>query len=48
MTIKGAKKILNKDDALELDELSNQSIRTNNLVVKLKNISRLLKELKNR
>ena len=46
MTIKGVKKILNKNDTLELDELSNKSIRTNNLVNKLKNISKLLKELK--
>ena len=46
MTIKGVKKILNKNDTLELDELSNKSIRTDNLVNKLKNISKLLKELK--
>ncbi len=46
MTIKGVKKILNKNDTLELDELSNKSIRTSNLVNKLKNISKLLKELK--
>ena len=46
MTIKGVKKILNKNDTLELDELSNKSIRTDNLVKKLKNISKLLKELK--
>ena len=46
MTIKGVKKILNKNDTLELDELSNKSIRADNLVKKLKNISKLLKELK--
>ena len=46
MTIKGVKKILNKNDTLELDELLNKSIRTDNLVKKLKNISKLLKELK--
>ena len=46
MTIKGAKKILNKDDTFELDELLNKSIKTNNLVIKLKKISNLLKDLK--
>tara|TARA_B100000614_G_scaffold95197_1_gene86019 strand:- start:429 stop:797 length:369 start_codon:yes stop_codon:yes gene_type:complete len=46
MTIKGAKKILNKDDTFELDELLNKSIKTNNLVNKLKKISNLLKDLK--
>ena len=46
MTIKGAKKILNKNDTFELDELLNKSIKTNNLVIKLKKISNLLKDLK--
>ena len=47
MTIKGVKKILNNNDSLKLDEVSNKSIKANNLVIKLKKISNLLKELKN-
>jgi len=46
MTIKGVKKILNNNDSLKLDEVSNKSIKANNLVIKLKKISNLLKELK--
>ena len=46
MTIKGVKKILEKNDTFELDELLNKSIKTNNLVIKLKKISNLLKDLK--
>ena len=33
MTIKGVKKILNNNDSLKLDEVSNKSIKANNLVI---------------
>ena len=46
MTISGVKKILNKKETLNLDENINQSIRTNNLRIKLEKISEMLKELK--
>ena len=47
MTIKGAKKVLNSDKSLKLDELPNNSINTNyNLKNKLKNISNLIKQIK--
>ncbi len=46
MTINGAKKILNNEDSLELDELANNSIRTDNLRNKLKKISKIVKNLK--
>ena len=47
MTIKGVKKILNNEDSLKLDEIADKSIRTENLKIKLLNISKKLKELKN-
>ena len=46
MTIKGVKKILNNEDSLKLDEIADQSIRTENLRNKLIKISNKLKELK--
>ena len=47
MTINGAKKVLNSDKSIKLDELQNNSITTNiNLKNKLKKISNLLKQLK--
>ena len=46
MTINGVKKILNSKETLELDEMSNNSIRTVNLKNKLIKISNLLKSLK--
>ena len=46
MTINGAKKILNKKETLNLDENINQSIRTDNLKIRLKKISKILKDLK--
>ena len=48
MTIKGVKKMLNKDKSLKLDEYSNKSInvRNNNLRTKLNNISKIITELK--
>ncbi|MDC1138545.1 MerR family transcriptional regulator [Candidatus Pelagibacter sp.] len=48
MTINGAKKVLNSDKSLKLDELPNNSINTNiNLKNKLKRISDLIKKIKN-
>ena len=47
MTINGAKKVLNSDKSLKLDELPNNSINANyNIKNKLKNISNLIKQLK--
>tara|TARA_B100001093_G_C26477412_1_gene863301 strand:+ start:86 stop:457 length:372 start_codon:yes stop_codon:yes gene_type:complete len=46
MTINGVKKILNSTESLELDEIANQSIRTENLKTKLTNISNKIKKLK--
>ena len=46
MTIKGAKKILN-NEPLKLDEISNQSIKADNLRNKLVKISKIVKNLKN-
>ena len=46
MTINGVKKILNNKESLELDEISNQSIRTVNFKKKVVKISNLLKNLK--
>ena len=47
MTINGVKKILNKGDSNHLDEISNESIRTDNLRNKISNISKIIKDLKN-
>ena len=46
MTIKGVKKILNKDKALKLDEMTNDSIKAHKLKNKLEKISNLIKSLK--
>ena len=46
MTINGVKKILDNKDTLELDELVNDSIRADKFKSKLKNISRIVKNLK--
>ena len=46
MTINGVKKILNNGDPLKLDEISNHSIRTDNLRNKLVKISKIVKNLK--
>ena len=46
MTINGAKKILNNNEPLKLDETSNNSIKTDNLKNKLLKISNLVKVLK--
>tara|TARA_Y100000389_G_C17305744_1_gene435297 strand:+ start:89 stop:460 length:372 start_codon:yes stop_codon:yes gene_type:complete len=47
MTINGVKKLLSHNDPLKLDEISNQSIRTDNLKSKLIKISSIIKKLKN-
>jgi len=47
MTINGAKKVLNSEKSLKLDELLNNSINANyNIKNKLKNISNLIKQIK--
>tara|TARA_Y100000816_G_scaffold128665_1_gene90662 strand:- start:839 stop:1210 length:372 start_codon:yes stop_codon:yes gene_type:complete len=46
MTINGAKKILNNKDSFKLDENLNPSIKTDILKYKLKNISKIVKHLK--
>ena len=47
MTINGAKKVLNADKSLKLDELPNNSINANyNIIKKLTNISNLIKQIK--
>ena len=47
MTINGAKKVLNSDKSLKLDELPNNSITSNySIKNKLKNISNLIKQIK--
>ena len=50
MTINGVKKILNNQDnnvTLNLDEISNNSIRTDNFKNKVLRISKIVKNLKN-
>ena len=50
MTINGVKKILNNqgnNETLNLDEISNNSIRTNNFKNKVLRISKIVKNLKN-
>ena len=46
MTINGVKKILNNNEPLKLDEMSNHSIRADNLKKKLVKISNIIKDLK--
>jgi DNA-binding transcriptional MerR regulator len=46
MTINGVKKLLSHNDPLKLDEISNQSIRTDKLKSKLTKISSIIKKLK--
>ncbi len=48
MTIKGVKKLLNKDNPLKLDEMSNHSIKAFNLKNKLVKISNIIKDLKSK
>ena len=48
MTINGAKKVLNSDKSLKLDELPNNSINADyNIKNKLKKISSIIKQIKN-
>ncbi len=47
MTINGVKKLLNSANSNNLDEISNKTIRTNNLKNKIKKISNIIKDLKN-
>jgi len=46
MTINGVKKVLNGEVALKLDEISNNSIKADNLKYKLSKISKIIKTLK--
>ena len=48
MTIKGVKKLLNKDNPLKLDEMSNHSIKAFNFKNKLVKISNIIKDLKSK
>ena len=47
MTINGVKKLLNLGNSNHLDEISNKSIRADNLRNKISNISQIIKDLKN-
>ena len=47
MTINGVKKILNRGESLELDEIANNSIKADNLRNKLVKISSIAKNLRN-
>ncbi len=46
MTINGVKKLLNSGRSKDLDEISNQTINSDNLKIKLLNISKKIKQLK--
>ena len=46
MTVNGVKKILNKNDPLNLDETLNNSINANTIKNKISNISNIVKRLK--
>ena len=46
MTINGVKKLLNSSHSNDLDEISNKSIRTDNMRNKILNISKIIKNLK--
>ena len=46
MTINGVKKVLESNEPNKLDEISNKSIRTDNLKIRLTNISKIIKNLK--
>ena len=47
LTINGAKKVLNSTNSNDLDEISNKTIRADNLRNKINNISNIVKQLKN-
>ena len=46
MTIKGVKKLLNQDNS-ELDEFNNKSINKQKIKRRIKNISNIIKKIKN-
>ena len=46
MTINGVKKLLNSSNSKDLDEISNKTIRTDNLKNKINKRSNIIKELK--
>ena len=46
MTINGVKKLLNTNTSINLDEISNKSIRADNLRNKISNISKIIKDIK--
>ena len=46
MTINGVKKILDSDESNDLDEITNKTIRADNIRNKLSNISKIIKSLK--
>tara|TARA_B100001057_G_scaffold491267_1_gene581153 strand:- start:478 stop:849 length:372 start_codon:yes stop_codon:yes gene_type:complete len=46
MTLNGVKKILNNDEPLKLDEMTNHSIKASNLKNKLVKISKIIKKIK--
>jgi len=46
MTINGVKKLLNTNTSNNLDEISNKSIRTDNLRNKISNISKIIEDIK--
>ena len=46
MTINGVKKLLNSDNSNQLDEISNKTIRADDLINKITNISKIIKDLK--
>ena len=46
MTINGVKKLLNSQESNDLDEISNKTIRADNLKNKLSNISKIIKDLR--
>ena len=46
MTINGVKKVLRGEESLELDEMSNNSIKADNLKNKLNKISNIIKNIK--
>ena len=46
MTINGVKQLLNSSNSKDLDEISNKTIRADNLKNKLNKLSNIIKELK--
>ena len=46
LTINGVKKVLNSSNSNALDEISNKTIRTDNLRNKINNITNIIKDLK--